>query len=295
MSLFWRMRERELDLSVPCVMGILNVTPDSFSDGGRFASREAAVAHALAMAEAGAAILDIGGESTRPGAAGVDLEEELRRVVPVIEAIRQVSELPISIDTMKAPVARAALEAGADIINDVSALTADPEMPGVAREYGAGVVLMHMRGTPRTMQAEPRYDDVVSEIAAYLTGRAATLEAAGLASASIVLDPGIGFGKSVAHNLSLLAATEQFAGLGYPVLIGLSRKRFLEQLTGAPVDQRLAGSLAGLVFAALHGAKVLRVHDVRESCDALRVALELQRRQRQEFSGRATQSTGRNQ
>ncbi len=259
----------------PLVMGILNVTTDSFSDGGRYLDVEAAVAHGLRMVADGAAIIDVGGESTRPGAVVVPSAEEERRVAPVVAALAARTSALISVDTRKAVVARAALAAGACIVNDVSALTYDPAMAGVARETGAGVVLMHLQGTPQTMQDDPRYDDVAAEVAAYLAARLAAAVAAGLRPAALAVDPGIGFGKTVDHNLALLRALPRFGAAGRPVVVGVSRKRFLGALTGRPPEERLAGGLAAAAWCAWQGADVLRVHDVRPTCDALRVIMAL--------------------
>jgi dihydropteroate synthase len=261
----------------PLIMGILNVTPDSFSDGGRYVDPQRAVDHGLAMLDQGADILDVGGESTRPGADAVPADEEAGRVVPVIERLRRCSAVPLSVDTMKAAVARAALDAGADIVNDVSALRHDPDMAGVVREAGAGAVLMHMQGMPRTMQAGPRYEDVVDEVAAMLQERLAACEAAGIARDALAVDPGIGFGKTVAHNLALLAGLDTLAASGRPVLVGLSRKSFLGSLTGREVNDRLPASLAALAFCVQQGAHVMRVHDVQESLEAVTVAATLVR------------------
>jgi dihydropteroate synthase len=270
--LLWQCRDRRIGLGTkPLVMGIVNVTPDSFSDGGRHARADAAARHGMEMLKAGADILDIGGESTRPGAAPVDGREELARVMPVVEALAG-SGAVLSIDTTKASVARAALEAGAHIVNDVSAMTADPAMAGVARDAGAGVVLMHMQGSPRTMQVAPSYGDVVAEVASYLAGRLRDLAAAGMPVEAMAVDPGIGFGKTTAHNLSLLAGLRALAQLGRPVVIGCSRKRFIGEVTGRPVEGRMAGSLGAAAAAVLLGANVLRVHDVAESRDAALVA-----------------------
>lgn len=259
----------------PLLMGILNVTPDSFSDGGRFRDPGAAVAHALQLEAEGADIIDIGGESSRPGAEPVSPAEELARVIPVVEALRGRCRAALSVDTTKAAVARAALAAGAHIINDISACTADPGMVDVLCAGGAGVVLMHMQGDPRTMQDAPRYGDVVAEVRGYLAERARALQSAGMAAERIVVDPGIGFGKTQEHNLQLLARLDALAGLGFPVAVGLSRKRLLGALTGRPVDARLAGALAGLAWCVAQGAAVLRVHDVAASRDALQVTLAL--------------------
>ncbi len=245
----------------PLVMGILNVTPDSFSDGGRYAARRDAVARAAAMAGEGADVIDVGGESSRPGAEPVSAAEEIARVVPVIEAIAEL-DLPLSVDTTKAAVARAALEAGADWINDITALEGDPEMAPLAAERACPVVLMHMRGTPRTMQRDTGYDDVVREVLDYLLERAEVARSAGIESGRLLIDPGIGFGKAPRHNLSLLRAVPDFVQTGLPVLIGASRKSFLGACFGQPPGERLEGSLAAALAAAAGGAHVVRVHDV---------------------------------
>ena len=251
-------------------MGILNVTPDSFSDGGRFDRPDAALRQAEAMAQAGADILDIGGESTRPGAAAVGAEEELARVIPVIEAIRARLDVPVSIDTSKPEVMREAVVAGAGMINDVAALEA-PGALDAAAACGVPVCLMHMQGTPRTMQADPQYDDVVTDIKAYLAARVAACVAAGIARERLVLDPGFGFGKRLEHNLQLLAHLNQLADTGLPLLVGISRKSMLGQITGRDVGGRLAASLAAAMLALDRGAKILRVHDVAETVDAVRL------------------------
>jgi len=253
-------------------MGILNVTPDSFSDGGCFADAGEAVEHAFRMTEEGADIVDIGGESTRPGAAPVAVEDELRRVLPVVEALAGHCRAALSIDTRKAAVAGPALEAGAHIVNDVSALRHDPDMLPLVAASGAGVVLMHMQGTPATMQNAPRYDDVVAEVAAFLKERVQTAVSGGVAPAQMAVDPGIGFGKTLEQNVLLLRHLSALAALGRPVAVGLSRKRFLGALTGREVDARLPAGLAGLAAAVLRGASILRVHDVAASVDAVRVA-----------------------
>jgi len=272
----WRCRERTLTLRKrPLIMGILNVTPDSFADGGRDADARAAVERALAMCRDGADIVDVGGESTRPGAEEVSAETELARVLPVVEDLARRADATISVDTTKAVVAEAALRAGARIINDVSAMTLDPDMARVAVESGAGVVLMHMRGTPRSMQENPRYEDVVREVRDYLAARVRALREAGAAPDALAVDPGIGFGKTAAHNVELLSRLDALAGLECPVVVGLSRKSFLGALTGRAVDDRLAGSLAALSVCILKGASVVRVHDVKESLDALRVVAAL--------------------
>lgn len=251
-------------------MGIVNVTPDSFSDGGRFALTEAAIAHGMRLVEEGAAILDVGGESTRPGATPVPPEEELRRVLPVIEGLAGRAGVPVSIDTYKPEVMRAAVAAGAGIVNDINALQAPGALEAVA-EGNAGVCLMHMQGTPQTMQADPQYEDVVNEVAGFLRARLAAAEAHGIARERIVLDPGFGFGKRSAHNIALLRELETLCALGRPLLVGLSRKSVLGQIIGADVDARLHASLSAAVIAALKGARILRVHDVKATVDALKV------------------------
>ncbi|MBI1406362.1 MAG: dihydropteroate synthase [Caulobacter sp.] len=253
-------------------MGIVNVTPDSFSDGGRHEGAQAAVEHGLRLLADGADLLDIGGESTRPGAAPVSEAEELARVIPVLSGLRAGTDAPLSVDTMKPAVARAAMAAGAAIWNDVSALTA-PGACETAAELGCQVVLMHMRGEPRTMQAAPHYDNVVGEVEAFLLARASAALAAGVARDRIWLDPGIGFGKTVAHNLALLAALPRLVALGYPVLLGASRKRFIASLDplGKEAGARLGGSLAAALRGGAAGVAAVRVHDVRETVQALRV------------------------
>lgn len=279
-TLVWRCRDRTIRIGWrPLVMGILNVTPDSFSDGGRFQSAGDAVRYGLAMATEGADIVDVGGESTRPGATPVSAADEGARVIPVIRGLAaafagQDGAPVISVDTRHAAVAEQAMEAGAAIINDVSAL-GDPAMPEVARRYGAGVVLMHMRGEPATMQQEPRYGDVVGEVVDWLEARRAMLARAGVADETIALDPGIGFGKTGEHNVRLLAGLPRLVACGRPVVVGLSRKKFIGLLTGREVQDRLAGSLAGAVWAASRGAHVWRVHEVRESVDAARMVAAL--------------------
>lgn len=253
-------------------MGILNVTPDSFSDGGRYSTPDEALARAETMLSAGADILDVGGESTRPGASEVSEAEELGRVIPVIRAIRERMDVPVSIDTQKAAVADAALAAGADIINDVSAGESDASMFDVARKHGAGFVLMHMRGTAQTMQDDPTYDNVVRTVMEYLADRRDAALAAGIERDAMVVDPGIGFGKTTSHNVELLSAIGSFHELELPVLIGLSRKRFLGELTGQDVNGRMIPGIAGMVMAIAAGAHIARVHDVRESRDAAQVA-----------------------
>lgn len=253
----------------PRVMGILNVTPDSFSDGGRFAGLEAAEAQGRAMAAAGADILDIGGESTRPGAAEVAIAEEIGRTAPAIGALRGIG-VALSIDTRKAAVARAALAAGAGIVNDVAALGFDAALAGVVAEAGVPVVLMHAQGSPATMQADPRYDDVLLDVYDFLATRVAAAEAAGIPRGRIAVDPGIGFGKTVAHNLALIRGLSLLHGLGCPILLGASRKRFIGVLGGgADTDGRLPGSLAVALAGVAQGVQLLRVHDVSETKQAL--------------------------
>jgi dihydropteroate synthase len=266
-----RLRHTQLDLSTPRIMGVLNVTPDSFSDGGRFATRDAALVQARRLIAEGADLLDIGGESTRPGAQAVGEQEELDRVLPVIEALRAETPVPLSIDTMKPAVMRAALAGGASMINDVNALRS-PGAIDVARQTGAAVCLMHMQGEPRTMQAHPVYADVRREVAAFLVARASACEAAGIARDAIVIDPGFGFGKRLEHNLALLGRLEDLAVLGYPVLVGLSRKSMFGQIVGAGVDQRLPAGLAAAAIAVGKGARLVRTHDVAATRDAVRVA-----------------------
>ncbi len=264
-----------LDLRAPRVMGILNVTPDSFSDGGRHFELSDALAGARAMAAAGAAILDVGGESTRPGAEPVPAAEERRRVVPLVEALAEL-DLPISIDTRKAEVAGAALRAGAALVNDVTGL-ADPDMAAVTAEHGAALCVGHIQGEPATMQRDPRYDDVVSAVYESLARACERAVAAGVASEALLVDPGIGFGKRLEHNLALLANLERFRSLA-PVVIGVSRKRMLsELLEGRPVEGRLAGGLGAALAAVRNGARVVRTHDVGETVDALRVAWAIER------------------
>jgi dihydropteroate synthase len=254
------------------IMGVVNVTPDSFSDGGRYLDAAAAIAHGRSLEAEGADILDVGGESTRPGAPAVPEDEELRRVMPVIEGlIASGCRARISIDTSKAAVAERALRAGATLVNDVTALRGDPRMAGVIAGAGADCCLMHMLGDPRTMQDDPRYDDVVGDIKAFLAERMAFAIDAGIAPERILLDPGIGFGKTVAHNLELLARLGEFLELGRPLLIGTSRKSFLGRLTGREVDERVAATMATCVLAYERGARVFRVHDVAPIRDALTV------------------------
>src|SRR5512132_1970375 len=266
------------------VMGIVNVTPDSFSDGGRFLDPDAAVAHGIELAEQGADVLDVGGESTRPGAAPVPVDEELRRVIPVVARLATTTSVPISVDTTKAAVARAALDAGAAVVNDVSAGRLDPDILGVAAEAGAGYVVMHMQGEPRTMQADPRYDDVVAEVGDFLADRVHAARSAGVAEGAIAADPGIGFGKTVEHNLRLLTGLPALrARVGVPVMVGASRKAFVGKVlarAGAasgdlPVDQREEGTLATAVWAVEQGASIVRVHDALPAVRAVRLLYAL--------------------
>ena len=268
----WRTARRVLPLSRPCVVGILNVTPDSFSDGGRLATVDDVVRAATALREAGADVLDVGGESTRPGADGPDEAEERRRVVPAVRRLVAEVGLPVSVDTRRGAVAAEALAAGAEIVNDVSALAHDPAMAGVVARSGAGVVLMHMRGTPRTMDAEARYADVAVEVAAELAARRDAALAAGVAREAIVLDPGIGFAKTPEQSYALVNRLETLCALGHPVLVGPSRKRFLGAATGRPVAGRDAATAAVCVAARLRGAALFRVHDVAAVREALAVA-----------------------
>jgi len=255
-------------------MGVINVTPDSFSDGGRYANSAAAVSHALRLVEEGAGLIDVGGESTRPGAQGVSAEEEISRVIPVIEALAARTKVPISIDTSKPAVMTAAVRAGASMINDVRALR-EPGALEAAAGTDAAVCLMHMQGEPRTMQAEPRYGDVVAEVCDFLRERAAACLASGIAGDRLVVDPGIGFGKRLEHNLALLAGLPALTGLGWPVLIGVSRKSMFGVLLGRAVDERVAGGVAVATAAVLAGASIVRTHDVAATVDAVKVAVAL--------------------
>jgi dihydropteroate synthase len=261
----------------PLVMGIVNVTPDSFSDGGLFLDAEAAIAHGRALLAEGSDILDIGGESTRPGAQPVPAGQERERVIPVIEALAA-DGARISIDTTKAEVARAALDAGATIVNDVSAFRFDPELPAVVADAGATCVLMHMLGEPRTMQKDPRYDEVVTDIREFLEQRVEYAIGQGIAEERIWVDPGIGFGKTIDHNLELIARLDEIVAIGRPVVFGASRKSFLGKLTGRQVDERLAGTIAANIMAYERGARVFRVHDAAPTVDALKVAAATVRR-----------------
>ncbi|MGY3930511.1 dihydropteroate synthase [Aeromonas encheleia] len=261
---------RSLSLDRPHVMGILNVTPDSFSDGGRFSQVEQAMAHARQMVEEGATLIDIGGESTRPGAPDVSVQEELDRVIPVVERMGQELDVMISLDTSKAVVMREGCAAGGHLINDVRALL-EPGALSAAAEADVPVCLMHMQGQPRTMQAEPHYDDLLGEVRAFFDERIAACLAAGIARQQLLLDPGYGFGKTVTHNYRLLAKQQKLLDYGLPLLVGMSRKSMIGNLLGRSVDERLAGSLACALIGLQHGARIIRVHDVRSTMDALRV------------------------
>jgi dihydropteroate synthase len=277
--MLWSFRGRQLDLSLRgAIVGIVNATPDSFSDGGAFLDPSAACAQGLKLLEEGASLLDVGGESTRPGSHPVSAEEELRRVAPVVKALRQQTDAPISIDTSKAAVAEACLSEGADIINDVTALEGDPRMGKVVASAGAGLILMHMQGTPETMQLDPSYpqDDVVGDVAKYLSARRKAALGCGVDSAAIILDPGLGFGKTVEHNLALIRGIPSLIKIGSPILLGHSRKSFLGKITGgenqSASEGRLAAGLAVTALARSLGASLFRVHDVRPHLDALHMA-----------------------
>ena len=270
MLLPWRLRTKTLFPGpIPRLMGVVNVTPDSFSDGGKFFEPAAAVEHGLRLAAEGADVLDIGGQSTRPGAAAVAAEEELRRVLPVVVALRKQTETPISIDTSSAQVAAECLAAGAEIINDITALTADSQIVALAASSGCGICAMHMQGTPQTMQVDPRYGDVVEEVLAWLAARRKALVAAGIAPDRIAVDPGIGFGKTTAHNLALLRNLPRFHELDCPMLIGVSRKAFIGHVLGDSKVDRTAGTIGAALGAARRGVEVLRVHDVAAIRQAL--------------------------
>jgi len=273
----WTCRDREFRLGpMPLIMGILNLTPDSFSDGGLYNTPEAALQRARDMISQGADIIDIGGESTRPGAVPVSAENEMARILPVIKELAIDHRAAISVDTCKSIVAEAALEAGAHIINDVSGLTHDPQMAEVVRHYGAGLIIMHMQGNPRTMQVDPSYEDVVREVSEFLVRQRAIAREKGICDEQVVVDPGIGFGKTLEHNLDLLRNISRVRETcGRPVLIGVSRKRFIGTITGREPGDRLAGSLAAMAFAIKQGAHIIRVHDVKESCDVGRMMATL--------------------
>ena len=265
---------RILNLDRPLIMGVLNTTPDSFSDGGRWLDLGRALTHALDMVAAGADIIDIGGESTRPGSDPVSADEELSRVIPLLERLRVESDVPVSVDTSKAQVMREAVRAGAGMINDVYALQSEGALAAAA-ELQVPVCLMHMGGSPRTMQLAPAYDDVVEAVTSFLRGRIVASEEAGVASKAIVLDPGFGFGKTLQHNMELFQAIPRLCALGYPLLVGISRKSMLGQIAGKPAQQRMPASIVAAVLAARQGAAILRVHDVGETADALKVAAAL--------------------
>jgi dihydropteroate synthase len=275
--MLFRCRTRTLDLNQPCVMGILNVTPDSFSDGGLHLDRDQAVAAALRMAEEGAAILDVGGESTRPGAKPVEAAEEIDRVVPVIEALAARTDVVLSVDTSKPEVMRAALQAGAHLVNDVRALRT-PGALEAAAAHGAGVCLMHMLGEPGTMQVDPRYEDVVVQVREFLRLRVAACRAAGIQADAIAVDPGIGFGKTLEHNLQLLRRLDAFTDLGGPLLVGVSRKSLIGMITGRPAAQRVVGSATMAALSVERGARIIRAHDVAATVDAVKVAYALAQR-----------------
>lgn len=263
----------------PLLMGILNVTPDSFYDGGAYLDPHAAVDHAIRLVEEGADIIDIGAESTRPGSIPIDSEEECRRLIPVVSEVAKSVSVPISVDTSRGVVAREALAAGAVIVNDVTALRGDSTMVDLVIETGAGLILMHMQGTPKTMQQAPSYQDVVNEIAGFLAERAEYAEKCGVKKSQIILDPGIGFGKVLVHNLDLIARLGVFANLGFPLLVGVSRKGFIGQLTGQPVEARLMGTAAAVALAVEHGANIIRVHDVAAMRDVIKLAAAVKERQ----------------
>jgi dihydropteroate synthase len=268
----WRTARRTFDLERPVLMGVLNVTPDSFSDGGRFFDRAEALRRLEELQAEGADIIDVGGESTRPGASPVSGEEELRRVMPAVEAAAARLDLPVSIDTTKSGVARAALDAGAEVINDISGLRFDPELAELAAESGAGLVLMHIRGEPRTMQRDVHYDDLMGEIVGELRESTERALAAGCRAEQLVVDPGIGFGKTAEHNLAIINGLGGLQELGYPVLIGPSRKSFIGKILGLEVGERLEATIAACVVALLRGARIFRVHDVAEARRALDMA-----------------------
>ncbi|HSI43887.1 MAG TPA: dihydropteroate synthase [Methylotenera sp.] len=265
----------QLNLNRPHIMGIVNVTPDSFSDGGKFASTELAIQHGLQLLAEGADILDIGGESTRPGAVPVKLDEELNRVIPVIEALSKVAKVPISIDTYKPEVMRLAIAAGADIVNDVRALK-EPTALEIVAASNAGICLMHMQGNPQTMQIDPHYENVVEEVKQFLLDRLHAAEQAGISKNRILLDPGFGFGKRTVHNVALIQKLNYLVAIGQPLLVGLSRKSVLGAISGGDEQQRLHAGLAASVISAMKGAKILRVHDVKATVDALKVVSAVQ-------------------
>jgi len=273
-----RAKDRTIEVSDrPLVMGVVNVTPDSFFDGGKYATTDAAVRHALQLTEEGADLLDIGAESTRPGSDSIEAGEELRRLLPVVTAVAKAVTVPLSVDTMKSTVARAALEAGAVIINDVTALQADAAMADLVAATGAGVVLMHMRGMPKTMQEAPSYDDVVGEVTEFFRERVMFCRERGIGQDQIVLDPGIGFGKLLVHNLTLLGQLESFAQFGRPILVGVSMKAFIGQVLGRPLEERSWGTAAAIALAVSKGAGILRVHNVRGMKEVVAMAAAITR------------------
>jgi len=273
-----RAKDRTIGVSDrPLVMGVVNVTPDSFFDGGKYATTDAVVRHALQLTEEGADLLDIGGESTRPGSDSIEAGEELRRLLPVVTAVAKAVTIPISVDTKKSTVARAALEAGAVIINDVTALQADAAMADLVAATGAGVVLMHMRGMPKTMQEAPSYDDVVGEVTEFFRERVMFCREREIGQDQIVLDPGIGFGKLLVHNLTLLGQLESFAQFGRPILVGVSMKAFIGQVLGRPLEERSWGTAAAIALAVSRGAGILRVHDVRGMKEVVAMAAAITR------------------
>ena len=272
------MRGRRLALDRPMVMGVLNVTPDSFSDGGRYLDPDAAMKHALEMVDEGADLIDIGAESSRPGAQPVPEAEELRRLIPVVQEVCRRVPVPVSVDTTKAAVAGAAINAGAAMVNDISACRADPAMLAVVAEAGAGLVLMHMQGTPQTMQQAPLYGSVVDDVRDFLQARMQTAVQAGVAADHILLDPGIGFGKNLDHNLALLARLDALQSLGRPILVGVSRKAFIGEVMGRRTDDRLMGTAAAVAAAVFRGAMVVRVHDVKAMQDVVRMVYAIQSR-----------------
>jgi len=259
------------------IAGVLNVTPDSFSDGGQYFSPEKAIDRALEMADQGADLIDIGGESSRPFAESVSVDEELKRVMPVLEVLVRRLRIPIAIDTSKAPVMREAILAGASLVNDITALTVSPESAEIIREHRTGLVLMHMQGTPGTMQQKPQYEDVVREVKCFLSERLAFALGQGISREQIIIDPGIGFGKTLEHNLVLLNKLQEFTELACPILVGVSRKSFINALLNLPVNERLEGSLAAAVMAVCQGASLVRVHDVRETYRAMAVVDAIKR------------------
>ncbi len=259
-------------------MGVVNVTPDSFSDGGLYFQKDSAIKHALKLIDDGADIIDIGGESTRPGSFPIDAEEEIRRTIPVIEELAKKTKIPLSIDTYKAEVAKRALDAGASIVNDISALRFDPEMASVVAEYGVPVILMHIKGTPRNMQVNPFYNALIPEIISYFEESILLCKEAGISGDKIIIDPGIGFGKTVEHNLEIIANLKEFLSLGKPIAIGVSRKSFIGKLLGdAPPSERLEGTASAVAIAVFNGANIIRVHDVLEMSKVVKIADALKR------------------